>query len=107
MNNNTDTISSYFSVYNGLVSAVANNRNDFLSLTSVCLLFCCQTEMKSKMAEARFQEEKLRLQQKHDSNVQKVNIASIDPTAVFFSLFFSKFMYRHDMLTHIKLGPYS
>ena len=28
--------------------------------------------MNRKMVEARFQEEKLRLQQKHDTNVQKV-----------------------------------
>lgn len=31
-----------------------------------------QAEMKSKMAEAKFQEEKLRMQQKHDDTVQKV-----------------------------------
>ena len=31
-----------------------------------------QSELKSKMIEAKFQEEKLRLQQKHDDTVQKV-----------------------------------
>ena len=31
-----------------------------------------QLDMKAKMVEAKFQEEKLRLQQKHDSTVQKV-----------------------------------
>ena len=35
-------------------------------------IFLSQLEMKSKMMEAKFQEEKLKLQQKHDTTVQKV-----------------------------------
>ena len=33
-----------------------------------------QLDMKSKVLEAKFQEEKLRLQQKHDATVQKVMV---------------------------------
>ena len=36
--------------------------------------------MKSKIIEAKFQEEKLRLQQKHDATVQKVSVLLIEYT---------------------------
>ena len=38
-----------------------------------CFLLFPQVVLRTKMAEAKFHEEKLRLQQKHDAAVQKVN----------------------------------
>lgn len=60
-------------------------------LLMLCVTFgfvCSQTEMKIKVLEAKHQEEKLRMQQRHDADVEKARMKMRNFAAVYFNLFY-------------------
>ena len=44
----------------------------FAEYSSICYFTCFQVELRTKMVEAKYHEDKLKLQQQHDVAVQKV-----------------------------------